>query len=461
MLEATAMALDSPARDLDELASVRLLHQMRNLRRKMGPTVLTLALVVFFVDPDAWRHALTIVALGAVMFAIMRGFREESPRSVRITLWASALAQLVFTFELGGIASPTLPALVLYALVVNVVAPGRMGAVMVLAVHIPAVWVFAWIHHTGMLPEVFPTAWLGLYVLPGTEGPGPIVGAAFTTALLATTIVAGRTIRRALLDLARERLAQAQVELEVHAEATRTLTQLSAEIAHELKNPLASIKGLAALVHRDLSGKTAERMEVLRREVDRMQGILDELLNHSRPLVPLAPEDVDLARVVDDVLALHEATAAQHEVRLERVGVSALPLRCDPRKVRQVLLNLVQNALEASPPRTTIRVALTSNDDLVRIDVDDEGEGLGALDPARVFDVGFTTKETGSGLGLALARGLVRQHGGELTLARRDPHGCRASFTLSRALETAITRTEATPSANDARDVRESIERPT
>lgn len=429
------MALDLPARDLDELASLRLLHQMRSLRRKMGPTMLVLALVVVVVDPGAWRHALTIVALGAVMFAILHGHREDSPRSVRITLWASGLAQLVFTFELGGVASPTLPALVLYALVVNVVAPGRMGAVMVLAVQIPAVWIFAWIHHARWLPEVFPAPWLGLYAPPGTEGPGPFLGAAFFSSMLATTILAGRTIRGALLDLARERLAQAQVELEVHAEATRTLTQLSAEIAHELKNPLASIKGLAALVHRDLSGKTAERMEVLRREVDRMQGILDELLTHSRPLVPLAPEDVDLARVVDDVLALHEAMAAQRDVRLERVGPAPVPLRCDPRKVRQVLLNLVQNALDASPPRSTIRIALRVDEDVVRIDVDDEGAGIGAVELARAFDVGFTTKATGSGLGLALARGLVRQHGGELTLARREPHGCRATFTLSRVLE--------------------------
>jgi signal transduction histidine kinase len=165
-----------------------------------------------------------------------------------------------------------------------------------------------------------------------------------------------------------------------------------------------------------------------------MQGILDELLTHSRPLVPLAPEEVDLARVVDDVLALHEAVAAQRDVRLERVGPAPVPLRCDPRKVRQVLLNLLQNALEASAPRSTIRIAVGVGEDAVRIDVDDEGSGLGAVELARAFDVGFTTKTTGSGLGLALARGLVRQHGGELTLSRREPRGCRASFTLSRSL---------------------------
>ena len=127
--------------------------------------------------------------------------------------------------------------------------------------------------------------------------------------------------------------------------------------------------------------------------------------------------------------------AAQRDVRLERVGPASVPLRCDPRKVRQVLLNLVQNALEASAPRSTIRVALRVDEDVVRLDVDDEGTGLGAVELARAFDVGFTTKETGSGLGLALARGLVRQHGGELTLARREPRGCRASLTLSRTLD--------------------------
>lgn len=96
----------------------------------------------------------------------------------------------------------------------------------------------------------------------------------------------------------------------------------------------------------------------------------------------------------------------------------------------------MQNALDASAPRSTIRIALHVGEAEVRLDVDDEGTGLGSVELTRAFDVGFTTKETGSGLGLALARGLVRQHGGELTLARREPRGCRASFTLSRTIDT-------------------------
>jgi signal transduction histidine kinase len=140
--------------------------------------------------------------------------------------------------------------------------------------------------------------------------------------------------------------------------------------------------------------------------------------------------------------------AAQREVRLERGGPPSMPLRCDPRKVRQVLVNLVQNALEASAPRSTIRITLHAGEDEARIDVDDEGSGLGAVELARAFDVGFTTKTTGSGLGLALARGLVRQHGGELTLSRREPRGCRASFTLSRSLA-ALDTTERPPRASE------------
>lgn len=427
----------APTRDLDELASIRLLHHMRRLRRQMAPVMLGLALVILWVDTTAWRHAVLMVALGTVMVVVLRERRGvESPRSIALTVFAAGVTQLLFVFELGGIASPALPALVIFAVVANVVSPSRVGIALVVGVQIPALWIFAWIHHAGVLPEIVPGAWAGLFARPGSAGPGPFVAATFYSTLVGMSALVGRLLENALLELARERLAQTQVELETHAEATRTLTHLSAEIAHELKNPLASIKGLAALVHRDLSGKSSERMEVLRREVDRMQATIDEFLTYSRPLVPLAPAEVDVSALVRDVLALHEAMGAHAEVRLERSGAPHASLRCDPNKIRQVLVNLVQNALEATPTGGTVRVTVEDGADLVRLHVDDDGDGLGELDAERVFDVGFTTKARGSGIGLAVARGLARQHGGELSLAPRSPRGCRATLALPRDART-------------------------
>jgi signal transduction histidine kinase len=188
------------------------------------------------------------------------------------------------------------------------------------------------------------------------------------------------------------------------------------------------------MVARGLDGKPAEHMAVLRREVDRMQSILEEFLNFSRPLVPLSITDVDLEELCTDVLGLVESSA---DARAVRFHVSLFPLahvRADRRKLKQILINLLQNALDASPRGGTIEIAadLAERDGLpaVRLTIGDEGPGLAAEVASRVFEPGVTTKEHGSGLGLPLSRAMARQHGGELTLTSGEERGCVAELVL-------------------------------
>jgi two-component system sensor histidine kinase HydH len=239
----------------------------------------------------------------------------------------------------------------------------------------------------------------------------------------------GYALRQLFETMMLERLEERDQVLEMHAEHNRTLTALTGELAHELKNPLASVKGLAALVRRSAEGKAEERLGVLGREADRMQSILDELLNFSRPLVPLAMEPVDLHGLAVDVAELHEATALDRRVTLVVEG-DAVPLTCDPRKIRQVLINLVQNALDASPPGGTVTVRVTERGRRAMVRVRDEGPGLSAEVADQLFEPGTTTKAGGSGLGLVVARSLARQHGGELLLANHAEGGCLAELTV-------------------------------
>jgi signal transduction histidine kinase len=239
----------------------------------------------------------------------------------------------------------------------------------------------------------------------------------------------GGTRLRMLVERMVERAQEARrSEVAARTEHAGELAVLAAEVAHELKNPLASIKLLSSLVAKEVDGKSAERLSVLREEVDRLQTTLDEFLNFSRPLVPLAIVEADANALCADVARLHEGAPAPLEV-MERV---AAPVRCDPRKLRQVLVNLVQNAIDASPAGAAVELATSADAHATRIEVRDRGPGVDPELLQRVFDPGVTSKAGGHGIGLTVARALCAQHGGTLELLPRDGGGTRAVVVLPR-----------------------------
>jgi two-component system, NtrC family, sensor histidine kinase HydH len=171
-------------------------------------------------------------------------------------------------------------------------------------------------------------------------------------------------------------------------------------------------------------------MHVLRREVDRMQAILEEFLNFSRPLIPLNQRELELRELVDHVVDLHEGIAGERRVDLRARGRARVS--CDPRKVEQILINVVQNALEVAPAGTAVEIEVVdARPEQVRVHVRDQGPGLDETLRERLFEPGVTGKREGSGLGLTIARALARQHGGELELDDRPGKtGCEATLRL-------------------------------
>jgi two-component system, NtrC family, sensor histidine kinase HydH len=220
------------------------------------------------------------------------------------------------------------------------------------------------------------------------------------------------------------------MELQHNAAAARLgdLTAWSGEMAHELKNPLTGIKGLAQLIQLDPS-RASERLQLLLGEVDRMRGILDEFLNFSRPLVPSGYETVDLGELCREVVAVHEGIAAARHVTL-MAPADALEVLCDSRKIKQIVVNLVQNAIEASTDGGEVCVVVGRENGFARVRVMDRGCGLSRAIADRAFQRGVTSKPCGSGLGLAIARKLAEQHGGGLRLTNRDGGGCIAELLL-------------------------------
>ena len=412
----------------------RTFGRMVRIRLRIGAGIALLAVVATVFDPAPWRLVwLGVMVLGAGAFVLYeeRRFVREgfTARSVPINIWVALLMEQLFLLGTGGISSPLLPTLLAIAFVGSVFSQPEQRWKL-LAAELGALTAMSVAQLSGWLPGL-PLRYLG------SAPPALLVACAGVMGLLCigATLVGG-ALRHTFDNMLSEALAHRDELLATHRAHARELEALSGEIAHELKNPLATVKGLTQLMVREAGRpQSSERLQVLTGEVSRMQGILEEFLNFSRPLVPLTVSAVDLGELCDEALVLHEGLAGERGVRLERVGSEHVNAACDPRKVKQVLMNLLHNAIEASPQggRVAVTVEPTPSGD-ARVLVRDEGAGLAPEVAGRAFDAGVTTKPRGSGLGLTVARALARQHGGEVTLANGAQGGCVAELVLPREL---------------------------
>jgi two-component system sensor histidine kinase HydH len=414
----------------------RLFGRVMLVRFALVPVVVVLVALLLAYPVTPWRRAV-LVTLGlgaAALFAHeVLPYRRRGPggRGFAINLAFASVGQAVAALATGGLESPFF--FVMFPIAFAVAAVAESGlAFSLVAVQMVEVWLMAWVQIDSLLPHMNPS-WFGGDAVPGWNHAHVLWSAGFASAGLCVVTFLGRGIRASFERMVRRGLAAREEALRAHQDRARELAALSGEIAHELKNPLASIKGLSALLAQDTAaGKPAERLRVLRREVDRMQVILDEFLNFSRPLAPLTIEQVDPGALLDEVAQMHEGMAHERGVRL-LVRSEAGPLRCDPRKLKQAIINLVQNAIEASPPGGVVEIAAEAGAE-ARIRVIDRGSGVDPALADKVFEAGVTSKPRGFGLGLTIARALARQHGGDLALSSREGGGSIAEIRLPKDL---------------------------
>ena len=224
------------------------------------------------------------------------------------------------------------------------------------------------------------------------------------------------------------------------AERFRALLEMSAGIAHEIRNPLASIRGAAQELEASALPNEDDRrlMGVVLRESDRLDKIVSEFLEYASD----RPVDLALVNVSDVLLEVATLLRARSEGKGPEVQVDVPPqlvLKCSPDQLKQVFLNLGLNATEACGPAGQIEIRCLPSTNTgdprlgARIEIEDNGPGIPKEDMKRLFSPFFTTKPRGTGMGLAIARKIVTAHGGTIALESVEGKGTTARVWLPAA----------------------------
>jgi len=209
-----------------------------------------------------------------------------------------------------------------------------------------------------------------------------------------------------------------QRETLLRTDQLRGAGELAAGMAHEVRNPLASIKGAAERLHRGTlaDGERDELLRILEVESTRLDGVVRVFLLYTRP-APLVQTKADLNAVVNETAALVGPTAQRRGVRIDlKLDPALVSQRMDPAKIKQALLNLLLNAVQASPDGATVTVTTRLAGRRAEVLVQDHGPGLPEEVRRSLFTPFTTTKEGGTGLGLPIARQILEAHGGGITL---------------------------------------------
>lgn len=372
--------------------------------------------------PDA-----QLMMVGAAMSALLLGFSLEAIALRRVALSARWLFSTLIVTALviglgcgltGGAQSPMVP-LVFAPVVIAFAAFARGRAA--LGVALTAALVIALLAIDplrGVLPPV-ASPYLGWMALVSTS-VSLVLARIGVTGLADAYQSAGESAARMRDTVLADATARA-----------READAIGAKVAHEVRNPLTSIKGLVQLVaRRDHEARDQKRLAVVLEEVERVEEILNDYLSFSRPMLPLDPRPLDLRALLEESASLLEMEAASAQVSIHVEGES-LSVRADPRRLREALLNLTRNAIAAMPSGGKLHLSVArAGADQARIEVRDRGTGMDAATREKIGTPYFTTRAEGTGLGVTLARSALVAHGGSLAYESTEGVGTCAILTL-------------------------------
>ena len=259
-----------------------------------------------------------------------------------------------------------------------------------------------------------------------------IVAAAVPLAVVFGVLAARR------LDEQTRATAAAAAELEASRELERQRREMVSWISHDLRTPLAGMRAMTEALQDGVAPDPPRYLRQLQQEVDRLSGMVDDLLALSRlqsGQLQLSLENVDVSDLVSDTLASTEPLAHARQVHLNGMAQGQVVARADGRELSRALTNLVVNALRHTPPDGSVTVAARRDGASVVISVTDQCGGIPDADRARLFEPGWSGSTArspgdGAGLGLAVVSGVMAAHGGDVSV-RNTADGCAFELVLT------------------------------
>lgn len=230
---------------------------------------------------------------------------------------------------------------------------------------------------------------------------------------------------------------EVQMEAQVRRmEQLATIGQLASTIAHELRNPLSSIRASAQHLRREYQdfSDLCEFLDIIINEVDNLNARATEFLRFARPVEPVFQE-VNLVEIIQNTVHFMQSYIQEHGVQVKIEGEVPYTIQADPTQLKEVLRNLLINSVQAMPDGGTITITVSPlSDEKVQIVVKDTGVGIPSEQISRVFEPFFTTKAKGTGLGLAIVHKIIESHGGAITASSEVGVGTEMQIVLPRVV---------------------------
>lgn len=198
------------------------------------------------------------------------------------------------------------------------------------------------------------------------------------------------------------------------AEKLNTLGELAASIAHEIRNPLTVVKGFLQLMHKQEKGPNYQYLSLVLSELNRAESIIDDYLNFAKPQFDKI-ERIHLSESIRNVHYLLQAMATKEGVELECDLDEAVYVQTDRSQLKQVLVNLIKNAIEATPANGKVKIKLEKLSEKIVVTISDSGKGMDPEQLERIGTLFYTTKDRGTGLGTSVSLRIIEKMNGTIT----------------------------------------------